>query len=49
MTESEVREYISEKLHWIPSTTEEVTLERYYEIIDDFSSMLINNLPRGLR
>lgn len=48
MTKDEVARYISYKTVWIPSGQSPITLEEYYNIIDDFTSMLINNPPKEL-
>jgi len=49
MTQVNVKGYIECRLNWIKQPSQEITLDEYYDIIDDFQSMLINNPPAELR
>ncbi len=50
MSKDEIKEYILMRIDWIDrSTNNDGDLEAYYEIVDDFQSMLINNPPAELR
>lgn len=44
----DVEKYINSRLSWVNGAPE-VDLDEYYKIVDDFSSMLINNPPPELR